>query len=122
MMARLALLLAASQLLTPGRAFLYQPGSPSGNIVSEGKPGMGEIWDPSVTWWRGKWYAHAMYQKPGLPTNVYESGWLAVSEDGCHWEDGGAVAPLTPLTLHPLWSDTTSATRTRTRVARVGAE
>ena len=37
--------------------FLYQPGSPSGNIVSEGKPGTGEIWDPSVTYWRGKWCA-----------------------------------------------------------------
>lgn len=89
-------LLVGAQLFTPAWAFLYQPGSPSGNIVSEGKPGMGEIWDPSVTWWRGKWYAHAMYQKPGLRTNVYESGWLAVSEDGCHWEDGGAVAPEHP--------------------------
>ena len=83
-------------LVSPATSFLYQPGSPSGNIVSEGKPGMGEIWDPSVTWWRGKWYAHAMYQKPGLRTNVYESGWLATSEDGCHWEDGGPVAPEHP--------------------------
>jgi hypothetical protein len=83
-------------LLAPASAFLYQPGSPSGNIVSEGKPGMGEIWDPSVTWWRGKWYAHAMYQEPGLRTNVYESGWLATSKDGCHWEDGGPVAAEHP--------------------------
>ena len=78
-------------LLLPGlsTAFLYQPGSPSNQSL-------GEIWDPSVTWWRGKYYAHAMYQKPGLRTNVYESGWLAVSDDGCHWADGGAVAPEHP--------------------------
>lgn len=61
--------------------FLYQPGTG------------GQIWDPSVTWWRGKWYAHAMYQHPGDRTNVYTSGWLATSRDGVHWEDGGAVAP-----------------------------
>ena len=61
-------------------AFLYQPGT------------KGQIWDPSVTWWRGKWYAHAMYQYPEDKTNVYKAGWLAVSNDGCHWEDGGDVA------------------------------
>jgi hypothetical protein len=37
-----------------------------------------------------------MYQAPHLRTNVYESGWLAVSDDGCHWKDGGAVAPEHP--------------------------
>lgn len=62
-------------------AFLYQPGS------------KGQIWDPSVTWWRGRWYAHAMYQFPGDPTNTYKAGWLATSSDGVHWEDGGPVAP-----------------------------
>jgi hypothetical protein len=45
-------------------------------------------------------YAHAMYQKPGLRTNVYESGWLAVSDDGAHWQDGGPVAPEHP---HDMW-------------------
>jgi hypothetical protein len=35
-------------LVGDASAFLYQPGSPSGTSL-------GEIWDPSVTWWRGKW-------------------------------------------------------------------
>ena len=85
-MAFLLLLVRLLSLLGASSAFLYQPGSPSGKSL-------GEIWDPSVTWWRGKWYAHAMYQAPGLRTNEYLSGWLATSSDGCHWEDGGAVAP-----------------------------
>ena len=61
--------------------FLYQPGTG------------GQIWDPSVTYWRGRWYAHCMYQFPGDRTNVYKAGWLAVSDDGAHWKDGGPIAP-----------------------------
>ena len=83
MMASLVRVLAVAISLIFGgvEGFLYQP--------STG----GQIWDPSVTWWRGKWYAHAMYQSPGDRTNVYTSGWLATSQDGVHWEDWGAVAP-----------------------------
>ena len=75
------LLLLALLVPVPLAAFLYQPATG------------GQIWDPSVTWWRGRYYAHAMYQHPGDRTNVYTSGWLAESDDGCHWVDGGAVAP-----------------------------
>ena len=38
-------------LASDASAFLYQPGSPSGKSF-------GEIWDPSITWWRGKWCVH----------------------------------------------------------------
>jgi len=62
-------------------AFLYQPGTG------------GQIWDPSITWWRGKWYAHTMYQRPGDKTNSYAAGWVATSEDGAHWKDGGEICP-----------------------------
>lgn len=78
-------------LATMCSAFVYQPGSPTGKAGQ-----LGQIWDPSVTWWAGKWYAHAMYQAPGLKTNEYRSGWLAVSDDGCHWHDVGPVAPEHP--------------------------
>ena len=60
--------------------FLYQPLN-------------GQIWDPSVTYWRGSWYSHSMYQRPGDRTNVYAAGWLAVSEDGVHWGDSGEICP-----------------------------
>ena len=50
----------ASLGLVSTAAFVYKPGSG------------GEIWDPSVTWWRGNWYLHAMYQYPGDGTNVYK--------------------------------------------------
>ena len=85
----LGLVWGALLLGAPANAFLYQPGSPSGQSI-------GEIWDPSITFWRGRWFAHAMYQAPGLRTNDYRSGWLAVSDDGCHWQDGGPVAPEHP--------------------------
>ena len=71
-------LLEVALLFSCIEGFLYQPGTG------------GQIWDPSVTWWRGKWYA--MYQYPGDRTNVCKSGWLATSV-GAHWEDGGIVAP-----------------------------
>ncbi len=82
-----ALLLLLLLLLLSGPravgAFVWQPTS-------------GQIWDPSVTFFQGSWYAHAMYQEPGDPTNVYTAGWVEVSADGVHWTDGGAIAPSQP--------------------------
>lgn len=56
------------------------------------RPEQGAMWDPSVLWHDGKYYAFMMYNKDGrdglaAPGNCL----LATSRDGVHWEDQGPV-------------------------------
>lgn len=51
------------------------------------KPEKGAIWDPSVLWHDGKFYAFMMYNKDGNDGLCL----LATSPDGVHWEDQGPV-------------------------------
>jgi len=55
------------------------------------RPKTGSMWDPSVIWHDGKYYAFMMYNKDGL--NGLDAGhcFLATSEDGVHWNDHGIV-------------------------------
>lgn len=55
------------------------------------RPGKGAMWDPSVVYHEGTYYAFMMYDKDG--TNGLRAGHclLATSEDGVHWEDFGVV-------------------------------
>jgi len=69
----LVLLGAANQ----AQAIVYRP------------PNGARIWDPSIIWHDGKYYAFTMYRPPGH--KYYDSVGLAVSEDGVHWKDHGPV-------------------------------
>ena len=71
--ASLALLAAVHQ----AQAIVYCP------------PNGARIWDPSIIWHDGKYYAFTMYRPPGHKR--YDSVGLAVSEDGVHWKDRGPV-------------------------------
>lgn len=62
------------------------------------RPSVGSMWDPSVLWHDGKFYAIMMYNPTGCNTNggLYPSwpsglsancGIIAVSDDGVHWRD-----------------------------------
>ncbi|MBC8472900.1 MAG: hypothetical protein H8D56_25845 [Planctomycetes bacterium] len=55
------------------------------------RPKTGSMWDPSVIWHDGKYYAFMMYNKDG--PNGLGAGhcFLASSEDGVYWEDEGIV-------------------------------
>ncbi len=53
------------------------------------KPKTGSIWDPSVIYFKGKYYMLCMYLRPG--SNRQDAMWLAESEDGVHWKDHGSV-------------------------------
>ena len=54
-------------------------------------PEKGAMWDPSILWYRGKYYAFMMYNRDG--DHGLEAGHclLAVSEDGVHWRDEAVV-------------------------------
>lgn len=55
------------------------------------KPKTGSMWDPSVIWHDGRYYAFMMYNRDG--NNGLDAGhcFLASSEDGAHWKDEGIV-------------------------------
>ena len=113
-------------LNSPCDGFLYQPGSPQGNTSA------GQIWDPSITWWRNKFYMHAMYQYPSDTTNVllrlYEAtlgeGWL----DNTNWLQGEPCVDswygvlCCPLTFPYLGSGEDGDTRCRPADARGAAQ
>ena len=54
-------------------------------------PLKGDMWDPSILWHDGRFYAFMMYNKDG--NNGLDAGHclLATSVDGVHWLDEGAV-------------------------------
>jgi len=52
------------------------------------RPGKGAMWDPSVLWYDGTFYAFTMYNRDGDDGLAAQHGWVAVSPDGVHWEDG----------------------------------
>ena len=53
------------------------------------KPNEGKIWDPTVVYWKGRYYAFTMFwAKPGEESLAMR---LAVSDDGAHWTDMGCV-------------------------------
>ena len=62
-------------------AFIYQPA-------------VGQIWDPSVLYWDGSFFAISMYSPKG--NKQYPSGFLSRSADGAHWQDLGPIAPSQP--------------------------
>lgn len=53
------------------------------------KPEKGGIWDPSVIYFKGKYYMVCMYQRE--ESGKFDSMWAAESTDGVHWEDVGCV-------------------------------
>ncbi len=69
------------------------------------KPNEGKIWDPTVVYWKGKYYAFTMFwAKPGEESLAMR---LAVSDDGAHWTDMGCVLdgegdPVYKMNIHML--------------------
>ena len=55
------------------------------------RPKTGSMWDPSVIWHDGKYYAFMMYNKNGSDGLGAGHCFLASSEDGAHWRDEGIV-------------------------------
>ena len=49
------------------------------------------MWDPSILWHDGKYYAFMMYNKDGRNGLGAGHCLLATSTDGVHWEDQGAI-------------------------------
>lgn len=49
------------------------------------------LWDPSIIYHRGKYYAVMMYGKLGAKRFLWTSCLLASSPDGVHWKDEGEV-------------------------------
>ena len=58
------------------------------------KPTTGSLWDPSVFWHAGQYYAIMMYNPAG-PDGLGGAtcGLIAQSADGVHWRDGWTVTP-----------------------------
>ena len=55
------------------------------------RPQKGAMWDPSVIWHDGKYYAFMMYNKEGRVGLDAKHCLLASSTDGVHWKDEGIV-------------------------------
>jgi hypothetical protein len=55
------------------------------------KPKTGSMWDPSVIWHKGRYYAFMMFNKEGGSGLKAGHCLLAVSEDGVHWQDEDIV-------------------------------
>jgi hypothetical protein len=51
------------------------------------------MWDPSVLWHDGQYYAVMMYNPEGEPGINGKCGLMATSEDGVHWQDGWTLTP-----------------------------
>ena len=65
-------------MFMPAQAMLYRPEK-------------GVMWDPSVIWHEGKYYAFMMYNKDGRKAGEAKYCLLASSPDGVHWNDEGIV-------------------------------
>ena len=60
------------------------------------RPKVGAMWDPSVLWHNGTYYAFMIYEKyDRIPSNGLGTGHclLATSTDGVHWTEVGSVLP-----------------------------
>lgn len=57
------------------------------------RPAQGAMWDPSVFWHEGRFYAVMMYNPDGPVGLEASCGLLAHSADGVHWQDGWVVTP-----------------------------
>ena len=55
------------------------------------RPEQGAMWDPSILWHDGKYYAFMMYNKDGRDGLAAGHCLLATSTDGVHWKDQGPV-------------------------------
>ncbi len=55
------------------------------------KPKTGAMWDPSILWHDGLYYAFMMYNRDGNNGLEAQHCMLATSEDGVHWIDRGIV-------------------------------
>ncbi|MHB0859184.1 MAG: glycoside hydrolase family protein [Anaerolineae bacterium] len=62
------------------------------------QPALGSIWDPSVLWQGGRYYAVMMYNPDGPDGLKATCGLISHSDDGVHWHEGWQVCPepLTP--------------------------
>ena len=65
-------------IVLPAQAIIYRPEK-------------GAMWDPSVIWHDGKYYAFMMYNKDGREGLKAKHCLLASSTDGVHWKDEGIV-------------------------------
>ena len=54
-------------------------------------PDRGAMWDPSILWHDGRYYAFMMYNRDGVNGGEARHCLLAVSEDGVHWHDEAVV-------------------------------
>ncbi|MCY2929592.1 MAG: hypothetical protein NTV86_08880 [Planctomycetota bacterium] len=54
-------------------------------------PGKGAMWDPSILWHDGRYYAFMMYNRDGVNGLEAKHCLLAVSDDGVHWHDEAVV-------------------------------
>ncbi|MCX6930517.1 MAG: hypothetical protein NT154_46030 [Verrucomicrobia bacterium] len=75
-------------LLVIGMAFTCLQQEGSAMIF---RPEQGAIWDPSILWHDGKYYAFMMYNKDGRDGLAAGNCLLATSTDGVHWKDQGPV-------------------------------
>ena len=57
------------------------------------RPTTGSLWDASVFWHEGKYYAVMMYNPDGPVGLQATCGLIAHSDDGVHWQDGWTVTP-----------------------------
>ena len=55
------------------------------------RPEKGAMWDPSIIWRDGKYYAFFMYNQEGRDGLKAGHCLLATSTDGVHWEDQGVI-------------------------------
>ena len=55
------------------------------------RPQDGAMWDPSVLWHNGKYYAFMMYNKDGRDGLAAGHCLLVTSTDGVHWKDQGTI-------------------------------
>ncbi|MBL9215339.1 MAG: hypothetical protein JNG83_07680 [Opitutaceae bacterium] len=60
-------------------------GAPLGAMIF--RPDKGSMWDPSVIWHEGRYYAFMMYDTEGDDAYCL----LATSRDGVHWENEGTI-------------------------------
>jgi hypothetical protein len=54
-------------------------------------PDSGAMWDPSILWHDGRYYAFMMYNRDGVNGLEAKHCLLAVSDDGAHWRDEAVV-------------------------------
>jgi hypothetical protein len=57
------------------------------------KPAAGSIWDPSLLWHEGRYYAVTMYNPDGPDGLQATCGLISYSDDGVHWREGWRACP-----------------------------